>query len=209
MATLTMPTSPAFTENTIFRSVPTTLTMRSPWSVAAQQTIEFLGHAWGLSAALPPLDDDTGEAAAWIRFLTKLHGQAGRFYAGDPARATPRGGATGTPLVKGASQTGLSLITDGWTIDTTGIMKEGDYFCYDTVAGRELYMLDADAASDGAGDATLTLTHSIRTSPADAAALTTQAPTCVMRLVDDNQAEWNEEFASFYGLNFQAVEVAL
>ncbi|GMR16369.1 MAG: hypothetical protein BMS9Abin31_0701 [Gammaproteobacteria bacterium] len=38
----------------------------------------------------------------------------------------------GTPLVKGASQTGSSLITDGWTNSVTGILLQGDEF---TIAG--------------------------------------------------------------------------
>ncbi len=39
----------------------------------------------------------------------------------------------GTPLVNGASQTGASLATDGWTNSTTGILKEGDVFTIDDV----------------------------------------------------------------------------
>lgn len=42
------------------------------------------------------------------------------------------GVATGTPLVNGASQTGNSLATDGWTNSITGILLKGDVF---TIAG--------------------------------------------------------------------------
>lgn len=38
----------------------------------------------------------------------------------------------GTPLVNGAGQTGLSLVTDGWTNSVTGILNVGDIF---TIAG--------------------------------------------------------------------------
>ena len=44
------------------------------------------------------------------------------------ARHTTGNFTAGTPLVKGASQTGNSLITDGWTASTTGILKDGDVF---------------------------------------------------------------------------------
>lgn len=43
-----------------------------------------------------------------------------------------KGVATGTPLTNGAGQTGASLITDGWTNSTAGILLEGDIF---TLAG--------------------------------------------------------------------------
>jgi len=43
-----------------------------------------------------------------------------------------KGVATGTPLVDGASQTGSSLVTNGWTNDTAGILVAGDIF---TIAG--------------------------------------------------------------------------
>ena len=42
------------------------------------------------------------------------------------------GVATGTPKVDGATQSGSSLITKGWTNSTTGILKKGDVF---TIAG--------------------------------------------------------------------------
>lgn len=45
------------------------------------------------------------------------------------------GVATGTPLVNGATQTGSTLATDGWTNSTTGILKKGDVFTIDGVFG--------------------------------------------------------------------------
>lgn len=113
------------------------------------------------------------------------------------------GVATGTPLVKGAGQntaysaskdTGTqSLITDGWTASTTGILKKGDVF---TIAGvyavnpvtkatlaflrQFVVMADADSGAS-TGDATLTISPAIITSgafqtcsavPADNAAIT-------------------------------------
>ncbi len=113
------------------------------------------------------------------------------------------GVATGTPLVNGASQnvtwdtskdTGTqSLITDGWTNSTTGILKAGDVF---TIAGVNAvnpvtkadlgflrqFVVKADADSGATtGPATLTIAPAIITSgaqqtcsaaPADNAAIT-------------------------------------
>lgn len=103
------------------------------------------------------------------------------------------GVATGTPLVNGGSQTGASLVTDGWTNSTTGILKAGDVF---TIAGvnavnpiskedtgvLQQFVVLADANSGATtGPATLSISPSITTSgayqtvtasPADNAAIT-------------------------------------
>lgn len=103
------------------------------------------------------------------------------------------GVATGTPLVNGASQTGSSLATDGWTNDTTGILLDGDII---TLAGvnsvnprskqdngvLQQFVVTADANSGATtGPATLSISPAITTSgayqtvtasPADDAAIT-------------------------------------
>lgn len=113
------------------------------------------------------------------------------------------GVATGTPLVNGASQTSTyasvkdtytqSLVTDGWTASTTGILKAGDVitiagvFAVNPVTKATLpflrqFTVTADADSGATtGPATLTITPPIITSgafqtasaaPADNAAIT-------------------------------------
>jgi len=112
------------------------------------------------------------------------------------------GVATGTPLVKGASQVSTyasvkdtntqTLATDGWTASQTGILKAGDIF---TIAGvyavnpvtkatlpfLRQFVVTADADSDGSTNATFTISPAIITSgafqncsaaPADNAAIT-------------------------------------
>jgi hypothetical protein len=113
------------------------------------------------------------------------------------------GVATGTPLVNGASQTSTyadvkdtdtqSLVTDGWTASTTGILKAGDVI---TIAGvyavnpvtkatlgfLKQFVVTADVNSGATtGPATLTISPAIITSgafknasaaPADNAAIT-------------------------------------
>lgn len=143
------------------------------------------------------------EAAPWTAFLSDLRGGAGRFFGFDPAAKTPRGSGGGdSPLVKGGGQTGNSLLTDVWTVTQTGLLVPGDYF---TVNG-ELKIVTASVDSDGAGDATIAFTPSLRTSPADNAPLTLNNPTCIMRLLDDGQSVWNLEPAVFYGIIFAGVE---
>lgn len=98
----------------------------------------------------------------------------------------------GTPLVNGASQTGSSLITDGWTAAAASRLKKGDVF---TVAGvysvnpvskestgvLQQFVVTADFSSDAGGAGTISISPSITptgaqktvsNSPADNAALT-------------------------------------
>lgn len=103
----------------------------------------------------------------------------------------------GTPLVNGASQTGSSLITNGWTA-STAILNQGDIF---TVAGvftanyvtgastgaLAQFLVTAPVTSDGSGNATIQIstgqggyggiitsgpTQSVSNSPASGAAIT-------------------------------------
>lgn len=98
----------------------------------------------------------------------------------------------GTPLVNGASQVGSSLVTDGWTAAAANRLKAGDVFTLPSVfavnpvtkesTGRlQQFVVTADAASDGAGAATISIypsiitsgtTQTVTASPADNAALT-------------------------------------
>lgn len=203
MPILSMPGTPRF-QSGLFRVVTKTRTFMSSEDGSSQTKIKP-GAQWLLEAALPPMT--RAEAAPWTAFLAELDGPAGRFYAGDPFALAPLGGATGTPLVNGASQTGTSLITDGWTVSTTGILLKGDYLAMDLpLGGRSLHQLTANADSDGAGAATLPIRPAVRESPADNAAVIVSSPTCVMRLLDDEQAGWSIDAGGFYTIAFAAIE---
>lgn len=83
------------------------------------------------------------------------------------------GVATGTPLVNGASQSGASLVTDGWTNSTTGILKKGDVFTianvfsinpqtYQSTGQLQQFVVLADANSGAStGPATLSISPAI------------------------------------------------
>ena len=98
----------------------------------------------------------------------------------------------GTPLVNGASQTGSSLVTDGWTASAASRLAQGDVFTIANVYGvnpqnrqstgaLQQFVVTAAVSSDGSGNATIpifpaiTLTGAFQTVnalPADNAALT-------------------------------------
>lgn len=106
----------------------------------------------------------------------------------------------GTPLVNGANQhsnaspqaNSQSIITDGWTASAANRLKAGDVITfasvndinpktYQSLGYLKQFVVTADAASDGSGNATLTISPAIVTSgpyqnvtaaPADNAAIT-------------------------------------
>jgi len=81
------------------------------------------------------------------------------------------GAGGGTPLVKGASQTGSSLDTDGWPASTV-VLKAGDWI---TLAGiTQAFRVTSNVTSDGSGNATIPITPQIISggSPSDNAAIT-------------------------------------
>lgn len=197
MTTLALPTAPAF-KQARFALESNALTFASPLN-GTVQTVEFPGARWALTATLPPMKRET--AATWQAFFTQLRGLSGRFYAGDPGAKIPRGTALGSPLVNGGSQTGVSLVTDGWTPSQSQALRPGDYF----QVGTELKMVVATTVVNGAGAATITFEPPLRSSPADNAPIVTGNPVCTMRLLDPVTG-WDLEPASLYGFAFAAVE---
>lgn len=78
----------------------------------------------------------------------------------------------GTPLVNGTSQTGSSLVTDGWTAAAANRLKAGDVFTIDGVYGvnpqtyestgyLQEFVVTADADSDVGGNATISISPAI------------------------------------------------
>lgn len=158
----------------------------------------FPGQWWEGEFFLRPLVS-RDRAMPWITFVKKLKGKTGTFLFGDPLGATPLGVATGTPLVKGGSQSGNQLVTDGWTPSVTGILKAGDYIQHGTGNDARLYMNLTDADSDSGGNATLDLWPDIRGDkvPADNDPLVISNAKGVFRLsINDN--EWDISAPAFY-----------
>jgi len=204
MPILALPPTPQFAEAS-FRLASNTLAHTSALNKTTQ-TVEFPGARWRLEAAHAALE--RAEAEVWQAFLAELDGMAGRFYAGDPLGGTPRGAVgASAPRVNGAGQSGKTLIADGWDTSVTGVFLKGDYFAIDLPSGgRSLHKAVADHDSDGGGNATLSFRPALRESPTENAPLIIAAATCVMRLIDDDQAGWRESAGNLYGISFAAVE---
>jgi len=79
---------------------------------------------------------------------------------------TPAGATEGAVLVKGASQTGDTLITDGYS--NSGTIIQGTRFRVNDL--RQTYQLKSDATVGG-GTTTLALTRTLEAAPADNASV--------------------------------------
>ena len=157
---------------------------------------------WGIVGSQTQLYNDTIQKPAYRKGTTGMLGNVDLYMSQNVPTHTV-GVATGAPLVNGASQnvtydasknTGTqSLITDGWTNSTTGILKAGDVF---TIAGvfavnsvtkatlpfLRQFVVKADADSGAStGPATLTISppiiasgaqQTVSAAPADNAAIT-------------------------------------
>ncbi|MDV2503077.1 MAG: hypothetical protein RX318_03910 [bacterium] len=198
---LSLPASPGV--RAVALSARRVVAMTASPTTGQQQVQAHPGQWWSAQVALPPMV--RADAEAWLSFLLKLDGRFGTFLLGDPAAPTPRGVATGTPLVNGASQAGNQLVTDGWTVSTTGILKAGDYIQLGTGTSTRLHKVLDDANSDGGGNATLTIWPNLRTSPADDDPITVSNAKGTFRLAQ-NEMPWEVDEALIYSVAFEAVE---
>lgn len=163
----TLPTSPDFSTVSV-QTNPVTLLGRA--QSGRVLTREFGGQFWIINVSYRNLNRDQFEPINSL--LLSQQGSAGNFLVSVPSKNTPRGVATGTPLVvNGAAESsGTTLVVDGFTISTTDIIKQGDIL---TIAGdTKVYEVTADANSDGAGEATLTISPPLIELPANNAAVT-------------------------------------
>lgn len=112
--------------------------------------------------------------------FTSLNGPIGIFRI-TPPDSESLGTFLGSGLVNGASQTGTTLVTDGWNINQPLLGSIGDYF----EINNELKILTENAASDGSGNATLVFAPAIRKSPADGSNVITSDPKLTARIVGD------------------------
>lgn len=193
-------TLPANAIKRITLGISTSVTIsRSPFSYASQVQA-FAGQMWTAEVTLKPMT--RADAEEWLSFFLKLNGQEGTFLLGDPAATSPRGVATGTPVVNGSSQTGQTLNTGGWTNSITNILRQGDYF----QVGQRLHKVLNDANSNGSGQATLDIFPRLRESPSNGASIVTTSPVGLFRLSKNTIDLADITADKVYALSFSAVE---
>ncbi len=119
----------------------------------------------------------------------------------------PNGVSTGTPLVNGASQTGSSIITDGWTSGITNIKRAGDVMKF---AGDNcVYVVRDDVNSDGGGNATINITPNLRVSPAENAVITDTGVTYRVFILRRSKFERSRSPLYYIGVSVTFMEAFL
>lgn len=140
---------------------------RSPFT-GKRQVYLYDNDPWKAVIDLVPMRRPDYEE--WNGFFMSLVGPLGTFLMGDPLGKTPRGSAAtapGAPLVKGANQSGSSLVFDGAPANAATYLKTGDYFQIGTGAAARLYKTTGNTAIDGTGTGTLSFWPRLRSIPAD------------------------------------------
>lgn len=166
-----------------------------------QQAYVHQGERWAFDVDLAPMERE--DAEPWLAWLLALNGREGTFLLGDPKGATARGSwSGGSPLVKGASQTGKTLLVDG--LSPLATAKAGDWFQLGSGSSSYLHKLTQDVTFDSGGEGTLCFWPRLRASPADNAPLTLASPKGLFRMLS-NEMPWTQEELN-YGLTFSCSE---
>ena len=171
-----LPTNVNF--NTAKWRLPDTREMtRSPLSGSAV-IVDRANAPWSAKLILPPLTED--EAAPWEAAF--LHARTEPFYLSPQHRLQPKdhreGISIGAPLVRGASQTGTSLIMDG--LNTGFTWRSGDFLSFPNGSFEELHMVLLDAAANPQTEATVLLDPPIKKAPANNTIIRWNSPRCEM-----------------------------
>lgn len=193
---VSLPTLEESHSSVSWRRINTVALSESPFT-GYQEVEEHDGARWAIDVAIDNLDRD--QAMKWLGFLDSLRGQRGTFLYGDELTAQPQGAGGGTPLVAGASQTGFTLDTDGWPNSTT-VLKAGDRIQID----NSLYVLVADATSNGSGEVTLDIWPHLR-GHADNAPIIYQSAKGLFRLAS-NEIEEPQSRLQLWSIGFTAIE---
>lgn len=204
---ISLPPTPGFRQSS-FRARNIVSDTASPFT-GQQQVFKHAGEWWEATLQLPPMRG--AKAAAWEAALISLQGKRGTFQLGDPDRTTPRGVATGTPVVDTVGSPTLNtartrtLYTRGWDGGIAGIIKAADYLQIGTGEDARLVKAIADANSDSGGYAAIEIWPALYSDLADGTAITVINPKGVFRLTDD--IEWSTDAAKTYGFTFSARSV--
>ncbi len=208
MSLITLPNIPALQAE--FRPVYVIAEAESPFTLSGQ-TYDWGGARWEGSVSFEVGGFDSlnyDELCEMKAFIMACKGKTNSFLFGDPEYLVrgARGTASGTPLVKGGSQTGVSLVVDGFTPSQTGVVKAADYIQLGTGVDARLYGVLADANSNGSGEATILLDRPLRSSPADNAAVVINGAKGAFKLAINN-AGWGADSKAYQKITIPFKEV--
>lgn len=144
----------------------------SSWGASGKgqfRDIIHVGAQW--TETYPPLRASDTTVRAFITQVNELWRNRTVFDI-NHLKLTLMGGGGGTPLVNGATQTGSSIATDGWTASANGVLRAGDIIKFAGV--NTVYFVTADVNSNASGQATILINPKIYSggSPANNAIIT-------------------------------------
>ena len=162
----TFPSSPAFNSLEVTSIQPTFV---SRTISGRRQARQIAGQFFSMTATFPPMT--RAQFAPIDAFIMKQRGQYETFTLILPVLSTGLGSPAGTPLVRGASQTGRTVDTDGWSVGVV-IFKAGDYLKF--ANHDKVYKVVEDVTSNASAIANteITIAPALITSPADDSAIT-------------------------------------
>ena len=198
MTTFTFPSIVPFSNS--IELVTNTKTFRSPLTNAVQ-TSTRKGSLWRASLKFRNLSG--AERAEMQAFLAKLNGQEHRFYLQDHSFVR-RGTGGGTISVKGAGQTGSTLLVDGASFSVTDYLKAGDYIAFN----NELHMVTADCDSDGLGEVSIPVAPPIRKPTVDNDLVDYNVPVLGVFMLASSTS-WSTDASLLSNFTIEAVEDVL
>ena len=175
MTTITLPSNYDAASMT-WRLVHPSQNNVSQWT-GSRQVVAYSRGWWECQFELPPIVG-TANFNPWRSFISAMRGSVNDVQI--PVDPTAQSALANTVSVKGGSQYGRSLATDGWPVSTT-ILTAGQF----VTIGDQLLQLTANVTSDGSGNATITFEPYIRVSPADDAVIEYKNPYCLMYLQEE------------------------
>lgn len=199
---INMPTTPSFTNSSW--KLNRRVAISESQFTGAQQVYEYDYALWSAVLSLPPMKRE--QAREWESFFMRLHGIKGTFLLGDPDATSPQGAATGTITLNSAVAVGDFTVDLATTLNSTSnVFRTGDYIQLGTSGTAKLYMVTADASSNGSGVVTVTIEPSIKAVVGTGQQITYNSPKGLFRM-DSNDLGWDANAVSTYGISFSCVE---
>ena len=163
----------------------------------SEQAVDLLNDRWLCSLNLPP--NSQANAAELEAFIGSMRGQTNTVALSHPLRKAPRGSMRGTlTLAAAAAQGAATLSITGGAGQAGTTLLAGDL----VGVGGLLLMVAADATANGSGVISVTLANRLRTAQSSGAAVTWNAPTVPMRLLQSSGVQYQPGYAGAISLDF-------
>ena len=163
----------------------------------SEQAVDLLNDRWLCTLNLPP--NSQANAAQLEAFIAALRGQTNTVALSHPLRKAPRGSMRGPlTLSAAAAQGAASLSITGGAGQAGTTLLAGDLLG----VGGLLLMVASDATANGSGVISVTLANRLRTAQSSGAAVTWNAPTVPMRLLQTSGVQYQPGYAGAISLDF-------